>query len=63
VHGARSVSVDDMGRLADAPAAPLSDLVDPDKFKGLDGAHDVSEGAPRIGISLGEGTEGRAGLP
>ena len=62
-RGARNVSVDNMGRLADALGVPLSDLVDPDKFKGLDEAHDVSEGARRFGISSGEGAEGRPGLP
>lgn len=37
-RGGRNVSIDSMGRLADALRVPLRDLVDPDKFKGLDDA-------------------------
>jgi len=35
-RGVRNVSIDNMGRLADALGIPLRDLVDPEKFKGLD---------------------------
>lgn len=35
-RGARNVSIDNMGRLADALSVPLRDLVDPEKFPGLD---------------------------
>jgi transcriptional regulator with XRE-family HTH domain len=35
-RGTRNVSVDNMGRLADALGVPLRDLVDPEKFKGFD---------------------------
>jgi len=34
--GGRNISVDNMGLLADALNLPLRDLVDPDKFKGLE---------------------------
>jgi len=34
--GGRNISVDNMGLLADALNVPLRDLVDPDKFKGLE---------------------------
>jgi transcriptional regulator with XRE-family HTH domain len=37
-RGTRNVSVDNMGRLADALEVPLKDLVDPEKFKGFDEA-------------------------
>jgi transcriptional regulator with XRE-family HTH domain len=59
----RNVSVDNMGRLAEALGVPLSDLVDPDKYKGLDETRDAGEGTPRLSIPLSEGTEGRRGLP
>ncbi len=59
-RGTRNVSVDNMGRLADALGVPLSDLVDPAKFKGLDEAHEAVEGRQRF---TGEGTEGRLGPP
>lgn len=32
--GARNISIDNMGKLADAMAVPLRDLVDPEKFRG-----------------------------
>lgn len=35
-RGTRNVSIDNMGKLADALGVPLRDLVDPEKFKGLD---------------------------
>ena len=34
--GRRNVSIDSMGKLAEALGVPLRDLVDPDKFRGLD---------------------------
>jgi transcriptional regulator with XRE-family HTH domain len=34
-RGTRNVSIDNMGKLADALGVPLRDLVDPEKFKGL----------------------------
>lgn len=34
--GKRNISIDNMGLLADAVGVPLRDLVDPEKFKGLD---------------------------
>ncbi|MEP6875918.1 MAG: helix-turn-helix transcriptional regulator [Burkholderiales bacterium] len=34
--GARNISIDNMGLLASALQVPLRDLVDPDKFTGLD---------------------------
>jgi transcriptional regulator with XRE-family HTH domain len=34
--GGRNISIDNMGLLATALNVPLRDLVDPDKFKGLD---------------------------
>ncbi len=34
--GERNVSVDNMGLLANALNVPLRDLVDPDRFRGLD---------------------------
>ena len=34
--GLRKVSIDSMGQLADALGVSLRDLVDPDKFKGLE---------------------------
>jgi transcriptional regulator with XRE-family HTH domain len=37
-RGATNVSIDNMGRLADALRVPLRDLVDPDKFTDLDEA-------------------------
>lgn len=36
--GERNISIDNLGLLADAVGVPLRDLVDPDKFKGLDDA-------------------------
>jgi len=36
--GNRNISIDNMGLLADALGVQLRDLVDPDKFKGLDEA-------------------------
>ena len=36
--GRRNISIDNMGRLADALRVPLRDLVDPDKFTDLDEA-------------------------
>lgn len=36
--GRRNISIDNMGRLADALRMPLRDLVDPDKFTDLDEA-------------------------
>jgi len=57
-RGTRNVSVDNMGRLADALGVPLSDLVDPEKFKGLDETREASDGPRRFTISSGEGTEG-----
>jgi transcriptional regulator with XRE-family HTH domain len=36
--GKRNVSIDNMGLLADAVGVPLRDLVDPERFKGLDEA-------------------------
>lgn len=35
-RGARNVSIDNMGLLADALQIPLKDLVDPERFKVLD---------------------------
>lgn len=35
-RGDRNISIDNMGHLASALSVPLRDLVDPDKFKGLD---------------------------
>ncbi|RQP24225.1 helix-turn-helix domain-containing protein [Piscinibacter terrae] len=35
-RGTRNVSIDNMGKLADALGVPLRDLVDPEKFRGLD---------------------------
>jgi len=35
-RGTRNVSIDNMGKLADALGVPLRDLVDPERFKGLD---------------------------
>jgi transcriptional regulator with XRE-family HTH domain len=35
-RGTRNVSIDNMGQLADALWLPLRELVDPEKFKGLD---------------------------
>ena len=35
-RGVRNVSIDNMGRLADALGVALRDLVDPEKFKGPD---------------------------
>lgn len=32
----RNISIDNLGLLADAVGVPLRDLVDPEKFKGLD---------------------------
>lgn len=32
----RNISIDNLGLLADALGVPLRDLVDPEKFKGLD---------------------------
>ena len=32
-HGARNISIDNMGRLAQALSIPLRDLVDPEQFK------------------------------
>jgi transcriptional regulator with XRE-family HTH domain len=34
--GKRNISIDNLGLLADAVGVPLRDLVDPEKFKGLD---------------------------
>lgn len=34
--GRRNVSIDSMGKLADALGVPLRDLVDPERFRGLD---------------------------
>ena len=34
--GGRNISIDNMGLLAAALGVPLRDLVDPEKFKGLD---------------------------
>jgi transcriptional regulator with XRE-family HTH domain len=34
--GARNISIDNMGYLSAAVGVPLRDLVDPDKFTGLD---------------------------
>lgn len=62
-RGTRNVSVDNMGRLADVLGVPLSDLLDPAKFKGLDEAHAVAEGQQRSALLTSEGTEGRHGLP
>ena len=36
--GGRNISIDNMGLLAQALNVPLRDLVDPEKFKGLDEA-------------------------
>lgn len=36
--GGRNISIDNMGRLAEALGVALRDLVDPEKFKGLDDA-------------------------
>lgn len=35
-RGVRNIGVDNMGLLANALGVPLRDLVDPDKFKGLE---------------------------
>ena len=59
-RGTRNVSVDNMGRLAHALGVPLSDLVDPAKFKGLDEVQEAAEATQRF---TGEGAEGRHGLP
>jgi transcriptional regulator with XRE-family HTH domain len=34
--GKRNISIDNLGLLANAVGVPLRDLVDPEKFKGLD---------------------------
>lgn len=34
----RNISIDNLGLLAEAVGVPLRDLVDPEKFKGLDDA-------------------------